>query len=152
MSTGQIFKHIRTHFHISLPHHILKYFYRSSSRKYTSQLHVQPVRHCIWFEKECNNISDREMDGCVRVCSHYFKTHTLISWIFIIVSWCSNITWAVNTIIFYFGFTRLPDLCQMTENGSFYEDTWAHTSRFLHQRTDTDAVSRTLCSCLNMKQ
>jgi len=71
---------------------------------------------------------------------------------FIIMSWCSIIIWAVNTIIFYSGITRLPDQCQMSENGSFYKATWAHISQPLHQRIDTDAVSKTLCSCLNMKQ
>lgn len=80
MSRGQIFKHVHTHFHISLPHYILKYFYRSSSRKYTSQLHAQPVRHYIWFEKDCNKVTitsqtDRWMDVCVRV--HTILKHTL---------------------------------------------------------------------------
>jgi len=32
MSRRQIFKHICTHFHISLSHHILKYFYSSSKK------------------------------------------------------------------------------------------------------------------------
>jgi hypothetical protein len=73
MSRRQIFKHVCTHFHISLSHHILKYFYKSSARKNTGKLHSQSVRHYIWFENDCNKLAitsqiDRRIDGCVWVC------------------------------------------------------------------------------------